>query len=82
MDCCVHSGPGTAIKLLQKIVGVNQDGVIGPNTIKGVHNANPVDVFYAYQRERILFLARQVYNDPTKLKYLVGWLNRVLGITR
>ena len=82
MDCCVHSGPQTAIKLLQKILAVAQDGIIGPNTLKVLSGQNLQTVYTSYQRERILFLARQVVNDPTKLKYLLGWLSRVLNIVQ
>lgn len=80
MDFGVHSGPVTAIRYLQKIIGVPQDGVIGNQTLKAIAKNDLPSVFRALTRERVLFLSRQVVNKPVKLKYLVGWLNRVLSI--
>ena len=79
-DFCVHSGSGTAIRYLQKILGVQQDGVIGSATLAAISPNNLLPILAAYQRERVLFLARQVVNVPAKAKYLVGWLSRVLSL--
>lgn len=32
-DAAVNSGPGQAVKWLQRAAGVSEDGVVGPNTI-------------------------------------------------
>ena len=80
MDFGVHSGVMTAIRFLQKLCGVKQDGVIGDETLKSLAALSVADVVTAYRRERILFLAKQVVDAPPKAKYLVGWLNRVLSL--
>ena len=79
-DFGVHSGQGTAIKYLQKVVGVQQDGSIGPATIEAIQSVKPIDILRAITRERVLFLSKQVVNKPAKLRYLVGWLTRVMNI--
>lgn len=38
MDMAVHSGVSRSAKFLQRIVGVNQDGLIGAKTIQAVNN--------------------------------------------
>lgn len=35
-DCAVNQGTGTAVKLLQKVVGAKIDGAIGPETLAAV----------------------------------------------
>ena len=42
-DFAVNAGPGMAIKLLQRAVGVAQDGAIGPMTLSAIH-AIPVNI--------------------------------------
>src|SRR3990167_72919 len=39
-DSAVNQGPGLAIRLLQKSLGVNADGAIGPITIAAAHRAD------------------------------------------
>jgi lysozyme family protein len=36
LDFAIHSGPARAVKMLQKVVGVDQDGVIGAKTLAAV----------------------------------------------
>jgi lysozyme family protein len=82
-DFGVHSGPQTAIKFLQKDIGAAQDGKIGPETLgklSALPEAQHQNLIKAYVRERCLFLAKQVVSQPSKLKFLVGWLARVLSL--
>ncbi len=79
-DFGVHSGPTTAVSHLQKVTGTFQDGKIGPKTLSAITGLPPALVDRAYRRERVLFLARQVVNKPAKLRYLVGWLTRVMNL--
>jgi lysozyme family protein len=55
-DFGVNSGPDRAIKRLQKIAGVPQDGRIGPTTIKAVIAIPLADSINKYQDERLAFL--------------------------
>lgn len=79
-DFGVHSGPQTAVRFLQKLCGVKQDGVLGPSTLEALAKLPVADVLQAYRRERVLFLAKQVVDAPAKAKYLLGWLNRALSV--
>lgn len=80
LDFCVHSGPSHGVRYLQKVLGVQQDGRIGPKTLAAVRAGNIPAILAAYQRERVLFLCRQVVAKPIKLKYLVGWVARVMNL--
>jgi lysozyme family protein len=79
-DFFVHSDR-PAIRSLQRLVGAKPDGIIGTETLQAV-NAKPhtTDFYRAYTRERLMFLARVIQNKPTSLRYLTGWISRVMSI--
>lgn len=72
-DYGVNSGPGRAIKDLQGIVGVTQDGAIGKITLPAVLKAPPEDVINKLAAGRLMFLK----SLPTWAKYENGWTRRV-----
>ncbi len=51
-DMSVHSGPGAAIKTLQRALLVHADGILGPITLQSLHQHDPLVVgarFLAYR---------------------------------
>jgi lysozyme family protein len=76
------SGPAQAIKLLQRIVGVADDGKIGPQTI-GAVNAYLVAHGEEAAAWRWAFVRAQFYVSlkDSLWKYLRGWLNRTAYFT-
>ena len=72
-DMNINAGPN-AIKILQRLAGVKDDGNIGPQTIKAVQEANIT--LDQYADARIEYYKQVVKNDPDKKKYLKGWINR------
>ena len=40
-DCAVNQGPKVAVKLMQRVLGVTDDGIIGPKTLAAVERATP-----------------------------------------
>lgn len=82
IDDAVMSGPKTAIKSLQHVLGVPADGVIGPQTIGAVVRANS-DGHWLLTRlvqARALRIARIVQADVSQVKFLSGWITRVLSM--
>lgn len=55
-DFAVNSGPSRGAKHLQKVVGVAQDGDIGPKTLAAVAKRDPQDVVSALCDSRLRFL--------------------------
>lgn len=53
-DAAVNQGVGTAIKLLQKSVGVAQDGSLGVKSRKAVAQANPQELCAMFMADRAL----------------------------
>lgn len=74
-DACVNHGKIRAVKWLQELVKVTQDGYLGPVTAAAVNKAP--NLFNRYLAVRIVFMGKITVADPqTKLQFLVGWLNR------
>lgn len=75
-DYGVNSGIGRAPKVLQRVLNVPVDGVIGPVTLAAVLSSDPVKTVNAICDERMQFL-RQLKTWPTFGK---GWTRRVEGV--
>ncbi len=72
-DFAVNSGPHRAAKFLQRVVGADQDGKIGPQTIGLTKQMKPADVINALCDDRMEFLQRL----STWGTFGRGWSRRV-----
>lgn len=77
-DTAVNMGVGRANKMLQTVLGVKADGVIGPKTIEAI--AQCPDVVDKYLNFRVDMYQRFVSAKPSLGRFLKGWLNRVNGL--
>jgi lysozyme family protein len=75
-DTCVNFGPFQAARFLQQSLGVQDDGQIGPITLKALANSDPKSVAISICDLRITFRYERVAKDPTQKVFLEGWLNR------
>jgi len=75
-DFAYNSGTGTAAKKTQEVLGVEQDGAIGPNTLTKINASDPADLLGRLKARREKFYRAIVANDPSQNKFLKGWLNR------
>lgn len=73
-DMAVNAGPYRATKLLQRALGVDADGRIGPITKAAIIKANPNVVNNNFAKAKSDFY-RSIANGSQR-KYLRGWLNR------
>ncbi|MBK8002392.1 MAG: hypothetical protein IPK12_00265 [Gemmatimonadetes bacterium] len=81
-DFAVNAGVGRATRLLQRAVGVAEDGAFGPTTWRAIEAATP-DAFVAgYSRGREGFYERLADRRPPLRKFLRGWLRRVAIVER
>ena len=76
-DLAVNSGPGRAAKMLQKVLGVAQDGAIGPQTLAKALNIDSSKLVADYNAERLAFLMAL----PTWGTFGKGWGRRVAEVT-
>lgn len=75
-DACVNSGPKRAAELLQAVLGVEQDGIIGLHTLDALNGREAVDVIHAYSQARLAFLRTL----PTWADFGRGWASRVARV--
>lgn len=76
-DAAVNSGVGQSIKWLQRAVGVNADGVIGPRTINAVKAYHDMDALVDKLCDIRLAFLKQLKTFPTFGK---GWSARVARV--
>jgi lysozyme family protein len=75
-DHGVNAGAFTSVKMLQRLVGETDDGVIGQKTLRAIRefNGNVVDEFI---KRRKLFYVTLVQRKPELRIFMKGWLNRI-----
>jgi len=72
-DFAVNTGVGRAVKMLQNVLGLTEDGSIGPITLQNVDISDKIDLISRYSSAKI-----KHYEDlPTFPEFGKGWLSRV-----
>lgn len=74
-DMAVNAGPHRAAIMLQRAVGVADDGRIGPITRLAVSKADPKKLIADYTNAK-----RAFYVSLHQPKYTKGWLNRCYNV--
>lgn len=80
VDFGVHSGPETATRALQRVLGVPRDGVCGAATVRAVQGADQRRVAILVCCERLRLLGELVTKRPQNAKFAHGWNNRVADL--
>lgn len=75
-DTAVNTGASRAHKFAQAIVGVPQDGVIGPKTLAEINAMPSLSFIVAYQNMQAQFYRGLAATNPARQQFLQGWLNR------
>ncbi len=75
-DLAVNSGPARAVRMLQGVLGVEPDGLVGPLTLTAARGADPAETIRRLTRARLGFLARL----STWPVFGRGWRRRVLAV--
>ena len=76
LDHAVNAGVQTGIKVLQRALNVDDDGIIGNVTLNAENNASD-NIIQSIINERIKYYNNVVQNNPKLKIFLKGWLNRV-----
>ena len=76
-DWAYNSGTSTAIKKTQKLLGLIDDGIIGPKTLLAINSADPKTLFERLKASRTAFVRAIVENNPKQGVFLKGWENRI-----
>lgn len=75
-DLAVNSGPFRAVQMLQRALGTEADGIVGPVTLNAARDADPAETIRSLSRARLGFLARLA----TWPVFGRGWRRRVLAL--
>lgn len=77
VDWAWNSGTATAIKEVQKELGVKVDGIIGNVTLSAINSASPLPLFGRIQQARKRYIERICEARPANRKFYRGWMNRI-----
>lgn len=72
-DMAVNSGVRPAVRCLQKAVGVNDDGILGPVTLQAVASIHPSKFIARFNGHRLQFMS----SLSTWPAFGRGWANRI-----
>ena len=75
-DTAVNMGVGTSVMILQNILNVTQDGIIGLQTLSAIENYNG-NLVADFLNARELRYETIAQDNPSQGVFLRGWLNRV-----
>ncbi|HLI93146.1 MAG TPA: glycosyl hydrolase 108 family protein [Puia sp.] len=75
-DWGVNAGMSVPIKHVQRILGLDVDGKVGPHTLAALNSASGPDLFKKLQADREQFYMDVVTVHPDNRKFLTTWLKR------
>lgn len=75
-DSGVNQGTGTAARILQSCLDVDQDGAIGPITIAAANKRDGAELAEAFRAARVAKYQQLVEAHPEDARYLDDWIAR------
>lgn len=76
----VVSGNKQAVKLAQRLINVDDDGIIGRNTIRALNAFNEDTFDKVYDSLEVEYFENLAENKPRFAKFLNGWKNRSVAV--
>ena len=77
VDWGYNSGRKTVAKIVQRLVNVAVDGVVGIQTLRAINQADQERLFNQLKIERKVFLNNIIRRKPDQIVFYDGWMNRV-----
>jgi lysozyme family protein len=65
------------IVIPQRLLGVADDGSVGPKTITALNSANQQEIHGKIADARATFIDDLIRHDPTQERFRRGWMNRL-----
>jgi lysozyme family protein len=65
------------IQMMQGVLGLSRDGIVGSMTLSAINRANPFNLFTAYKKARVAGYHDLVRRRPKDERFLRGWLIRI-----
>jgi len=79
-DCSVNCGSSTSIRLLQKVINVKIDGILGSITLGSLNKKDPVCVINMFKNERVKYYIDVCKKRKQDKKFFFGWIKRTLEV--
>jgi len=76
MSFAVNDTVSIAVKTLQSVLDVDQDGHMGPKTLAELNSKDPDMVVKLFRAGWIEFYQQDARINPSKARFLEGWINR------
>lgn len=80
-DMAVNHGPASALRTVQRAIGVKHDGKIGPVTIAALNSAQARSLITKVIDERIKLYQRIIARRPAMKVFSPGWIKRALSFS-
>lgn len=77
VDMAVNHGVYQAVRSFQRVLGVKEDGIIGPVTLGKMDDMSERSVLAHLAAERVRLYGRIISSKPDQARFAAGWLNRV-----
>jgi lysozyme family protein len=81
-DCAINSGIHQAAIILQRTLGVVEDGNIGPKTLAATREKDADIIAILAIEEREHFYRVLAEKQPKLKRYLAGWMNRCASLKK
>lgn len=79
-DGAVNHGR-TGVRIMQRVLGVAVDGIVGPVTLGKLNSFDPAKVYLSYKQARTNFYHQLSREKPRLAVFLQGWLKRINSFT-
>ena len=76
LSFAINDNVQVAVKTLQHVLDVTQDGVLGPKTLAELNSKDPDTVARMFRTYWVLFYKNDVVLNPSKQRFLDGWIVR------
>ena len=80
VDWAWASGAVTAIKRVQRILCVKDDGIVGEKTLAAINAIAPKNLFDTIKFFRLQFVESIIKHNPSQKVFRNGWRNRINSI--
>lgn len=77
VDWGYHSGRKIVAKIVQRVLKVTIDGIVGAQTLAAINCADQEKLFDQLKSERTVFLENIVKRRPDQMVFYRGWMNRL-----
>ena len=79
-DCSVNIGVGSCVKIVQIIVNVKDDGIIGSITLNAINSLEPTCLVNMIKLKRIEYYKEICRKKKQNRKFFFGWVKRTLEV--